>query len=462
MRVHRPTYTKNGRRRRSSRWHVHFQDARGTWRRLPAFTDKGASEQFGRRLEKLAALRYAGASPDSELARWLEGITADHREKLLAWGLLDAAARALTEPLADHVEDFHRAILARDTTPLQADQQRARCLKVFRGCGFAYWSDIRGAAVEQWLSDRRKGPQLNDQGDVIQRRLKMRTSNFYLGAVAAFCRWMRDEARAASDPLRRVKTVRVTDEQERGVFTVEQVETLLAETARQDVARLGIPASDRCVLYRLAADTAQRYGVLRLLTAASFITDKDGDLLMKVEARHQKNRRRYDVPIRDGLAGEVRKLIARAPADRPLFDLKHGRGASMLRADLEAAELPGVDEEGNPLLFHSFRHTATTWLLEAGVGDQACMAITGHKTRSMLDRYGHRRREAAKAAQAKLPELRATGTDDRLVAVLDSEGAPHRAPSRDTTVDSTAGACDNAFSDRWGGRAVECAGLENR
>ncbi len=39
----------------------------------------------------------------------------------------------------------------------------------------------------------------------------------------------------------------------------------------------------------------------------------------------------------------------------------------MLRADLEAAELPEYDGDGHRLDFHSFRHTAGTWLCEDGV-----------------------------------------------------------------------------------------------
>ncbi len=462
MRVHRPTYTRDGRRRKAARWHVHFQDARGTWRRLPAFTDKSISEKLGRRLEKLASCRAVGAAPDTDMARWLEGMVPEQRAKLHAWGLLDESSRALTDPLEEHADDWHKSMLARDTNVGQADQQRGRVLKTFRGCGFVYWSDIRSGPIEQWLADRREGPQLDDEGKVVVGKLKMQTSNHYLGAVSAFCQWMRDDERAGTDPLARAKAISVTDQEEKGVFTVEQVGKLISETVRQNVRRFKMDAWSRCVLYRLAADTAQRYGALKSLTAASFINDQDGDLIMKVEALHQKNKRRYDVPLRARLAADIRKLIARVPAGQPLFNLNRGHGAQLLQADLEAAGLPTIDEEGNRLVFHSFRHTATTWLLEAGVGEQATMAITGHRTRSMLDRYGHRRRAAAKAAQAKLPEFQMTGTEPSacrmLVAPLSSGGVD----SRPVAIDDHADDSENAFSGRWGGRAVEGAGLENR
>ncbi len=135
----------------------------------------------------------------------------------------------------------------------------------------------------------------------------------------------------------------------------------------------------------------------------------------------------------------------------------------MLKADLEAVGLPTIDENGSPLVFHSFRHTATTWLLEAGVPEVSVMANTGHKTRSMLDRYGHRRRAAAKEAIKALPQLmRATGTDGSACALLAherSEGV-HAGPV--VAVDTPAGAINNAIPLRRSGGTGRRAGLKIR
>ncbi len=38
MRVAKPTYSKDGRKRKSARWHVHVK-IRGRWERLAAYTD---------------------------------------------------------------------------------------------------------------------------------------------------------------------------------------------------------------------------------------------------------------------------------------------------------------------------------------------------------------------------------------------------------------------------------------
>ena len=44
----------------AERWHVFFQDARGTRRRLPGFSDRGASDKLGQRCERLAAAVAGG------------------------------------------------------------------------------------------------------------------------------------------------------------------------------------------------------------------------------------------------------------------------------------------------------------------------------------------------------------------------------------------------------------------
>ncbi|HEX5735718.1 MAG TPA: tyrosine-type recombinase/integrase [Blastocatellia bacterium] len=55
------------------------------------------------------------------------------------------------------------------------------------------------------------------------------------------------------------------------------------------------------------------------------------------------------------------------------------------------AGLPG-------LRFHDLRHTAITELAESGASEQIIMAIAGHVSRSMLERYSHVRLEAKREA----------------------------------------------------------------
>jgi len=55
--------------------------------------------------------------------------------------------------------------------------------------------------------------------------------------------------------------------------------------------------------------------------------------------------------------------------------------------------------------FHDFRRTVTRRLLDAGVDDVTSMKITGHKTRSVFDRYNVRNEQDVKNAAEKLSRL---------------------------------------------------------
>jgi len=74
------------------------------------------------------------------------------------------------------------------------------------------------------------------------------------------------------------------------------------------------------------------------------------------------------------------------------------------RALTEKAGLKG-------LRFHDLRHHAITELAESGVPEQTIMAIAGHVSRRMLDRYSHVRLEAKRAAVEALARHTTYGTN---------------------------------------------------
>jgi integrase len=55
--------------------------------------------------------------------------------------------------------------------------------------------------------------------------------------------------------------------------------------------------------------------------------------------------------------------------------------------------------------FHSLRHTAVSLLKDAGIPDSVVMALVGHDTVAMSQRYTHVGKEALTNAAAKLPDL---------------------------------------------------------
>ncbi len=392
----------------SKRWYSSFTDHTGARRTLAAYTDRAASEELDRKLRTLAACRESGTELDEELRIWIDQTPAPLRKKLRSMDLLDRRAEEIAQPLTKHVATYHAALVDRDDTPGHADLVKARLEQLFAGCGVRYWRDLDAEKVAAWLADKRRADEH-----------RTRTSGHFVRHVRAFCRWMVETGRAPSSPLRSLKAVAVTDEQERGVFGVEQLQQLFAyldpDPAEQPPpVRVRMDGATRALLYRLAVETGLRLGALRSLTGATFRFSEDGAAVVTVEAGQQKNRRRHRVPIRPCLALELRRLIARTPGGQPLFNAPRNM-ARVLQDDLEAAGLPTQDSEGRPLVFHSLRHTCGTWMNELGVDDAVVQLILGHQTRALTtDRYQHARIERAAEAMTRLPDLvalRSTGTD---------------------------------------------------
>lgn len=56
MRLFKATYRdRGGVLRRTAKWYVEFRDQREQYQRVPAFSNRAASEELGRRLEALVA-----------------------------------------------------------------------------------------------------------------------------------------------------------------------------------------------------------------------------------------------------------------------------------------------------------------------------------------------------------------------------------------------------------------------
>lgn len=129
------------------------------------------------------------------------------------------------------------------------------------------------------------------------------------------------------------------------------------------------------------------------------------------------------MPIVSGWEGDLRKRLKGLGAGDRLFPVAHrrytvdkGRGkvsASFRRllARLGLVQSVKMAQKStvkgrrrvNEVSFHSFRHTATSMLKNAGVSDSVTRDIVGHESQAVSENYTHIDESTKRAAMEKLP-----------------------------------------------------------
>jgi len=413
---------------KTKNWYVEVSLGDARHPRLPAFRDKAASEEFARMVEQLAELRSRRARPDAELSKRVEGLPPKMRVRLVNLRLLDPTRSTSTKTLAQHIEDYRQALIARGNSAPHCDASRGFVLRVFNGCGFVYWSDIDHQKVEQYLRG------LREHGDMTTARVATKskparvprpigatTSNQLLTAAKSFCKWMVDSLLASESPLRGLKPLnaKLDRRHERRALTVDELRALLTTTVREP-ERYGMSGMERATLYRLAVETGLRASEVASLTVASFrglASDSPEAATVSVRASASKNRRDCTLPLRSGTAAALREHFRRkTPSARAFNTPEHWRSADMIHADLAAAgvlkrnnktrQVSNRDEEGFPVDFHTLRHTMISNLAHAGVEPKTAQTLARHSTITLtLDRYTHVHMGDSRRAIESLPDL---------------------------------------------------------
>ncbi len=429
MRVFKHHYTKNGKTRQTKAWYVELTDHSDQARRIPAMTDKRASEHFGRQLERLVALRVAGEQPDTAMTRWLETLPKATRERLTRIGLLDARAVGTAKPLREHLADYERALNAKGNTAKHIQDTTQRIRTVLTAIGTKTLSTLRAAEVQEYLARRREAG------------LGITSSNRYLTSLKGFCRWIVREGRASSSPLTHLsKLNEQTDKRrERRALDPEELRWLL-DVTRGGPVRFGMTGPARVMLYRLAVETGLRANELRSLSRRSF-NFSGNPPTVKVEASYSKRRRTDELPLRKGTAGELRTFLEGVNSEDGVFGVPQ-RTAAMLTVDLRVSRarwirstqnrgerrerhrtsfLAVADDSGRIIDFHGLRHTFITNLARGGVHPKEAQDLARHSDINLtLSRYSHTVLADRAAAVESLPDLstaeparqRATGTCD--------------------------------------------------
>jgi integrase len=420
MRVFKQKYrNRNGKLKDSAKWYVEFKDHTETTRRIPGFTDKKITEELGRRIEKLVAFRVLGNAPDPDLARWLESLPNELREKLTKHSLLDSRTVAGGKPLIEHLDDFHASLLHKGDSQDHADLVKARALRIRKECKFKFFTDISASKVQKHLAE------LRDKGKGIS----YQTSNFYLQAIKQFCRWMVRDGRSSESPVEHLTgmNVKLDRRHDRRSLTAEELVNLLKVTAAGPV-RHKLDGQSRAMLYRVAMETGLRRKELRSLTPDCIGVDSETPVIV-VQPTDTKNRKPTVQAIRRELAEELRQWIQEAEVapESSLWPNLTQNTAMMLRKDLKAAEIPYVDDSGRYADFHALRHSYISLITQGGVHPKIAQRLARHSDINLtMSRYSHTLLSDEAEALEVLPEfpsvfdtdrpqqqtLQATGTDD--------------------------------------------------
>ena len=388
-------------RKDARNWTVEFKDPLEVVRRLALFPDKRASEQAGRKIESMVACRMAGEGLTATLTQWVETIPGRVREQLAKWGVLDSSRYAAGMPLPDHLDAWHKSLLAKGNTKKHAQKSKNRVATLFENCGFQRWSNIDPAKVERRLSAMR----IEGIGPV--------TSNYYLQAAKGFCKWMVENGRATKSPIEFLKGVKVETgiRVVRRALTDEEVIQLLTTTYNSSDS-YEISGPDRAMLYKTALNTGLRSSELRSLRRSNFFLSLPHPHVV-VEAAYSKNRKMVRQPLKVDFATELQSYLCHQHPRATALKMPSERSvARMLAKDCQAAGIQKYDESGRVVDFHALRHTFITNLTKSGIDPKTAQLLARHSSISLtMDRYTHIRLDDVALAVEKLPTISTTNQE---------------------------------------------------
>ncbi|MFW5690761.1 MAG: tyrosine-type recombinase/integrase [Planctomycetota bacterium] len=384
-----------GEKRECTRWTVTVRDHLGRRMSVPGFTSRRASEELGRKLERLVAAKVAGEALSPDMAAWVDSLPMKLLGRLIKVGLIDAARMSRAKTLDAHIDDWGDSLKAKANTAKDTSLKTRRVRKLLVEAKIMVITDISVGTIVGVLAKLRDGG------------LARQTSNHYLQAIKQFTKWACREGRLSGNPLEHVAglNVRVDQRRARRALTPAECRRLI-DAAEREPERYGMAGPERSLLYRLALETGLRAAELRSLTRADFDLGPRQPSVT-VRAGNAKNRREDILPLKAETASMLTKhLVSRLPT-APAFNMPDStRTARMLRKDLSAAGIPYQDAAGRYADFHALRHTFVTALATSGVLPKVAQTLARHSDIHLtLDRYAHVLGEQQVDAINSLPDL---------------------------------------------------------
>jgi Phage integrase family len=179
----------------------------------------------------------------------------------------------------------------------------------------------------------------------------------------------------------------------------------LVEAARDSQQIVcGLNGVQRAMLYVVAAYTGCRASELASLTPESF--DMQGESV-SLGAISTKNGKDAELPLHQGLIEQLNRWMKGVPIESPLWPGKwavNRHAATMLQADLKAAQIPYVDRRRETFDFHALRGQFVTELDRAGVSLVKAQRLARHSSPNLTaNLYTRLRIDDLKPEVDKLP-----------------------------------------------------------
>lgn len=310
MRIYRPTYIhkKTGKRKKVAKWYVVFRDHTGRVVKKPAFKDKRASEEYGRKLERDAERRRAGLPVEEEA-------------KLLT---------PFGEAVSAYLEELAR--LGRREGTIRTKRSALRV--VAGGARLRVLADVTADRLREWFARSPRG---------------RRTNILYAAALSAACNWWAQQGWLPSNPLDRLGRPGMSD--------ADRVYVRRAFTAAELRALLGACPPRRRAAYAVMAFSGLRWLDMRRAQVRDADLSDPARPLWRLRADAVKERRAATLPMlpecRDELAAWLAARPAAAPRDPLIGKMPERR---TFRRDLRRAGVAEEDESGRRVDFHAFRY----------------------------------------------------------------------------------------------------------
>jgi len=306
-------------------WYIAYIGPDGDRVTKQGFTDRTATEELARNLERNAERARAGMEVFDETT-----VGKPFGDALNAW-----------------IADLER----RGKSPAYRYNMRLLMNKMADGCGWRTLGSIRSDSLQTWLSKPER------------RGLSGRTLNQYLETARAFLNWCCDQRLPwlPGNPLERIEpadeSVKV---REKRALTLPELE------------RLRKASGKRWVIYLAAALTGLRRSELKRLLWGDVRLDAERPYI-QLRAAATKARRDDTVPINPELQEALRAHRPRdAQPDQHVFP--HIPKYATYKKDVEErAKIPWRDAQNRLASFHCLRKTFATYLALADVPIRVAM-----------------------------------------------------------------------------------------